>query len=75
MLGDAGFIGIEIEPTRVYTGEDAAVFLAGAGLDTALASEIDGRIMGAFVRATKPKMTMMATEAPAKSCCGPDCCA
>jgi ubiquinone/menaquinone biosynthesis C-methylase UbiE len=30
--------------------------------------EIDGKLMAAFVRATKP-------AAPACACCGPDCCA
>ena len=44
-----------IEPTRVYEFEDAAAFLGGAGLDTeVLAREVGGRVMGAFVRATKP---------------------
>ena len=65
LLRDVGFEKPSIEPTRVYKIEDAAAFLAGSGLDaTRFASQIDGRFMSAFVRATKP----------AKSCCGPDCC-
>ena len=64
-LTDVGFEKPTIEPTRVYRIEDAAAFLAGSGLDaTRFASEIDGKFMSAFVRATKP----------AKACCGPDCC-
>jgi len=64
-LTDVGFEKPSIEPTRVYRIEDAAAFLAGSGLDaTRFASEIDGKFMSAFVRATKP----------AKACCGPDCC-
>ncbi len=52
-----GFEGIGIEPTRVYELEDARSFLAGTGLDTELlAREMDGRVMGAFVRAHKPKV-------------------
>ena len=69
MLKDVGFRDAAIEPTRVYTIDDAAAFLAGTGLDAdSLAREIDGKFMSAFVRATKPK-----PSAP-KTCCGPDCC-
>jgi SAM-dependent methyltransferase len=53
LLADAGFKDIDIEPTRVYGGDDAAAFLEGAGLDVSKASEIDGRFMSAFVRGTK----------------------
>jgi SAM-dependent methyltransferase len=53
LLADAGFKDIDIEPTRVYGGDDAAAFLEGAGLDVSQASEIDGRFMSAFVRGTK----------------------
>src|SRR5512140_1914442 len=52
LLADAGFRRVEIEPTRIYRGEDAAAFLAGSGLDVdAVVAQIDGRIMSAFVRA------------------------
>jgi SAM-dependent methyltransferase len=65
VLREVGFETPSIEPTRVYKVEDAAVFLAGTGLDALeFASQIDGKFMSAFVRATKP----------VKSCCGPDCC-
>jgi arsenite methyltransferase len=55
LLWERGFEKIEIEPTRVYEFEDAKAFLMGAGLDTeVLAREVGGRVMGAFIRATKP---------------------
>jgi arsenite methyltransferase len=55
LLTANGFTGVAIEPTRIYAFEDARAFLAGAGLDAeVLAREIGGRVMGAFVRATKP---------------------
>jgi arsenite methyltransferase len=65
LLDGAGFESIDIEPTRIYHLEDAAAFLAGSDLDTTIIpSDIDGKFMSAFVRATKPA-----------KCCGPDCCA
>jgi arsenite methyltransferase len=65
LLRDVGFANPSIEPTRVYRAEDAAAFLLGSGLEAQeFASQIDGKFMGAFVRATKP----------AERCCGPDCC-
>jgi len=55
-LAAAGFEAIGVEPTRVYKVEDAREFLAGKGLDVdALAQQVDGRFISAFVRATKPK--------------------
>jgi 2-polyprenyl-3-methyl-5-hydroxy-6-metoxy-1,4-benzoquinol methylase len=64
-LAQAGFTGIDVEVTRVYRAEDARTFLAAAGLDVeAAAKEIDGKIVSAFVRATKPT-----------ACCAPGCCA
>jgi hypothetical protein len=54
-LAKAGFEGIDVEPTRVYRAEDARELLAGAGLDVdAIAAEVDGKFMSAFVRARKP---------------------
>ena len=65
LLREVGFAKPSIEPTRVYKAEDAAAFLNGSGLDAIdFASQIDGKFMGAFVRATKPLA----------QCCGPDCC-
>ncbi|HEY6059015.1 MAG TPA: arsenite methyltransferase [Gemmatimonadales bacterium] len=58
LLAASGFTEVSIEPTRVYAFEDARTFLAGTGLDAdVLAREIGGRVMGAFVRATKPSDT------------------
>jgi len=55
LLRSAGFENPSIEPTRIYKSGDAAAFLSGTGLDaTLLAEQIDGKFMGAFVRATKP---------------------
>jgi ubiquinone/menaquinone biosynthesis C-methylase UbiE len=68
LLQESGFEAIDIEPTRIYEFEDARAFLNGAGLDSeVLAREVGGRVMGAFVRATKPGIT--------RACCGPECCA
>jgi len=54
-LSDAGFEAIEVEPTRIYRAADAKPFLQEAGLaDEATLAQVDGRIMSAFVRATKP---------------------
>jgi ubiquinone/menaquinone biosynthesis C-methylase UbiE len=68
-LTAAGFEQIDIEPTRIYRAEDAREFLAAEGIDVdAIAPQVDGKFMSAFVRAVKP----MATAA--KPCCGPACC-
>ena len=54
-LKKAGFTGVEIVPTRVYSIEDARDFLSAAGIDAdAMAPLVDGKFMSAFVRATKP---------------------
>lgn len=54
LLREAGFENPSIEPTRVYSRDDAAAVMAGTGLDVALADKIDGKIFSGFVRATKP---------------------
>ena len=55
LLAEAGFGEIEVEPTRVYSAEDAASFLEDAGVDPDdVAEEVGGRLMAAFVRARKP---------------------
>ncbi len=55
-LAAAGFEAIEIEPTRVYKVEDARSFLTAKGLDVdALALQVDGKFMSAFIRARKPQ--------------------
>ena len=54
-LAAAGFEAVEVEPTRVYTIEDARVFLQAQGMDLdAIAEQVDGKFISAFVRATKP---------------------
>ena len=75
LLTAVGFENASIEPTRIYTAADAAAFLTGTGLEVEqLAAEIDGKFMGAFIRATKPSLVPAATPAAAR-CCGPECCA
>jgi arsenite methyltransferase len=65
-LAAAGFTEVQIEPTRTYSVEDAREFLNAQGIDVdALAPQVDGKFMSAFVRATKPKT----------ACCAPTCCA
>jgi SAM-dependent methyltransferase len=54
LLNDVGFENVSIEPTRIYTRDDAAALLSGTGLDESFADEVQGRIMSGFVRATKP---------------------
>ncbi|MCI0436616.1 MAG: arsenite methyltransferase [Gemmatimonadetes bacterium] len=54
LLADAGFEAIAVEPTRIYASEDVRGLLESTGLDPALAHQVDGRFMSAFVRATKP---------------------
>ena len=55
LLAEVGFEDIEVEPTRIYNTEDARDFLQGVGMDpAAIAPEVDGRFMSAFVRARKP---------------------
>src|SRR6266480_1370202 len=55
-LASAGFEQVDVEPTRVYKAEDARDLLAAEGVDVdALAPQVDGKFMSAFVRATKSK--------------------
>jgi arsenite methyltransferase len=57
-LAAAGFEQIEIEPTRIYRVDDAREFLSCSGIDVdAIAAQVDGKFMSAFVRAVKPKRT------------------
>ena len=54
-LAAAGFEQVEIEPTRIYRAEDAREFLSAAGIDLdAIAPQVDGKFLSAFVRAVKP---------------------
>jgi arsenite methyltransferase len=64
-LAWAGFEQIDLEPTRVYCIEDARQFLSGQNIDVdAIAAQVDGKFMSAFIRAVKPQ----------QPCCGPTCC-
>jgi hypothetical protein len=57
-LAAAGFEMIEIRPTRIYNIEDAREFLGDKGVDVdALAPQVDGKFMSAFVHATKPGLS------------------
>jgi ubiquinone/menaquinone biosynthesis C-methylase UbiE len=63
-LRAAGFADVDIEATRIYNVEDARQFLTREGVDVdAIAPQVDGKFMSAFVRAKKPA-----------ACCGPTCC-
>jgi arsenite methyltransferase len=65
-LAKSGFDSIDIEPTRVYSIQDARQFLASAGIEAeAVASQVEGKFISAFIRAVKPV---------SKECCGPSCC-
>jgi arsenite methyltransferase len=66
-LLSAGFDRIEVEPTRIYRIEDAREFLSRQNMDVdAIAPQVDGKFMSAFVRAVKPQRK--------EPCCGPTCC-
>ncbi len=54
LLNGVGFTDISIEPTRIYRAEDAMQFLTESGLDPSHIEAMDGKIMAAFVRASKP---------------------
>jgi len=65
-LKAAGFGEIELEPTRIYRAEDAGEILLHEGVDlAAIAPQIDGKFMSAFVRAVKPAASFS---------CPPTCC-
>jgi arsenite methyltransferase len=54
-LATAGFTGIDVEVTRIYGVDDAREFLAAEGSDVdAVAEEVDGKFVSAFIRASKP---------------------
>jgi catechol 2,3-dioxygenase-like lactoylglutathione lyase family enzyme len=54
-LAATGFNDIELEVTRVYGAEDARTFLVAEGMDVdAVAKDVDGKFVSAFIRATKP---------------------
>jgi arsenite methyltransferase len=64
-LQSAGFVDIDLEPTRTYDIEDARVFLTEAGIAVdEIAPLVEGKFLSAFIRATKPQA----------GCCEPGCC-
>lgn len=66
-LTRAGFVSVDVEPTRVYKVEEAREFLEAAGLNAdTVGPQIEGKFISAFVRASKP--------ASVAACCGPTCC-
>jgi SAM-dependent methyltransferase len=86
LLAEVGFENASIEPTRIYTRDDAAALLEGTGLDPTLADAVEGRILSGFVRATKPggtrapkpvrQLETLGKKAKATRACGCDdeCC-
>ncbi|MGA8671674.1 MAG: arsenite methyltransferase [Terracidiphilus sp.] len=66
MLIEAGFGDVSFEPTRIYDIDDARHFLTEAGVDVdAIAGEVGGKFLSAFIRGTKPEPD---------ACCTPGCC-
>ena len=64
-LAGAGFEKVDIEPTRIYQGQDVRDLLAGTNLGAeSIIVQVEGKFASAFIRAQKPTAT----------CCGPDCC-
>lgn len=58
-LSKAGFISIQIEPTRIYDIADARAFLSTQGLDVnAIAPLVADKFMGAFIISVKPSPPM-----------------
>ncbi len=76
-LAAAGFQDVDIAPTRIYRAEDAKSFLADKGIDSSVIDpQLDGKILSAFIRATKPATSGKPVAADAKAaCCAPTCCA
>ena len=53
-LAPAGFEAIDVQPSRIYRAEDAREFLLQAALDAdAIAPQVDGKFMSAFVRGNR----------------------
>jgi ubiquinone/menaquinone biosynthesis C-methylase UbiE/thioredoxin reductase len=53
-LQKAGFEDVDLEATRVYSGDSARERLAAAGLDSQSIAAMDGKFISAFIRARKP---------------------
>jgi arsenite methyltransferase len=55
-LAQAGFSAIEVQPTRIYSVEDARDFLVSKDIDIdAIAPQVEGKFMSAFIRAVRPR--------------------
>ncbi|MDR1995046.1 arsenite methyltransferase [Azonexus sp.] len=76
LLKEAGFENPSIEPTRIYTRDDAMTLIAGTGIDISLADQVDGKIFSGFVRATKPGGALRTANPKGARACGCDsgCC-
>jgi len=75
-LISAGFEQVEIEPTRIYRVEDAREFLSAEGMDVdAIAPQVDGKFMSAFIRGVKPSRQAKEAEQKKEACCETTCCA
>jgi SAM-dependent methyltransferase len=67
LLLAAGFTDVSIEPTRVYSNEDVKALLDSAGLtDDELVQAVEGKIMSAFVRATKASAGAQTVRQPTR---------
>ena len=86
LLREVGFEAPSVEPTRIYTRDDATTLISGTGIDASLADAVDGKVMSAFIRGTKPgvaarraaprrELATVAAPANADGCgCGPKGC-
>jgi arsenite methyltransferase len=55
LLGETGFVDARVEPTRIYTAEDARSVLSEELATQATADLADGAFASAFIRARKPE--------------------
>jgi arsenite methyltransferase len=68
LLAEAGFIGVSLEPTRVYQVADVREDLQGSGFDVeAVGTLVDGKFAAAFVRGRKPTRKECVTLRRAKA--------
>jgi arsenite methyltransferase len=68
-LRNAGFEKVDIEPTRIYQGQDVRALLAGTDLGgESIISQIDSKFASAFVRARKP-VGSCCGQSSERSCC------
>jgi ubiquinone/menaquinone biosynthesis C-methylase UbiE len=54
LLEEAGFVDVEVVPTRIYSRDDARAIAIGSAIGEDVLDAVDGAFMSAFVRATKP---------------------